>query len=102
MNIREVREKANITQREAAELLGCSENAYGRYERGDRDPSIEMLKKMSRIFNVTIDYLVGNSFMQYSVVLSDSEKALIEIARQADERAVNDATLLLQSHCASN
>ena len=85
----------NITQREAAELLDCSLLAYGRYERGDRKPSIEMLERMSRVFEVSIDYIVGNSGSVTPEPLSDNEKELLAAARSSDERAVQDAIALL-------
>lgn len=87
----------NMTQREAAELLDCSLLAYGRYERGDREPSIEMLKRMSKVFDVSIDYIVGN-IGSTTEPLSGNKKELLDAARSSDERAISDAIKILREH----
>lgn len=58
---------------------------------------IDILIDLSRIFEVTVDYLVGNREIE-SASLSKYELELIKEARSADERARFDALLLLQSH----
>ena len=56
---REAREAAKLKQEEVAEKLGVSRTAYVRYENGQRECSYETLRKLSKIFNVPIDYLLG-------------------------------------------
>ncbi len=97
MNLKEIRKARGLSQREVADKLGCSPNVYSRYERGERQPSIDILIDLSRIFEVTVDYLVGNREIE-SASLSKYELELIKEARSADERARFDALLLLQSH----
>lgn len=97
MNLKEIRKARGLSQRDVADKLGCSPNVYSRYERGERQPSIDILIDLSRIFEVTVDYLVGNREIE-STSLSKYELELIKEARSADERARFDALLLLQSH----
>ena len=57
--IKELRASQKITQNEFAERLGVSKSAISSYENGSRLPSYEILIKISRIFKVSTDYLLG-------------------------------------------
>ncbi len=98
MNLVRLRKKMGITQREAAELLDCSILSYGKYERGEREPSIDMLKKMAKLFNVNVDYLIGNVEELDRNELTDYEKELLAAARCSDERARHDALRVLKEY----
>lgn len=98
MNLLKLRKQANLSQKDVAEIMGCSVMAYGRYERGERTPSIEMLTRMSRYYNVTLDYLVGNSVTLDRNELTEHEKKLLAAARSSDERAMSDAITLLKKY----
>ena len=60
MRLKELRESKGMTQQEISLLIGYSTGAYGRYERGDRKPDIDMLKFLSKYYGVSIDYIVCN------------------------------------------
>ena len=49
-----------MTQAELAILLGVTEMTVSNYERGEREPSIEMLKRMSDVFGVPVDELIAD------------------------------------------
>lgn len=55
------RKSLNITKAEAARRLNISAMAYGRYERGEREPSYQSVCYIAQIFNCNVDYLYGNS-----------------------------------------
>ena len=97
MNLKEIRLKREMSQGDVANKLGCSPNVYSRYERGERQPSIEVSIDLSNILGVTVDYLIGNHEIE-STSLSKYEIELIKESRSADERARQDAILLLQTH----
>ena len=59
--LKELREEKKYTLRDMGELLGVSYQAYSNYENGHREPSISILEKISSIYDVSIDYIVGNS-----------------------------------------
>lgn len=99
MNLKDIRAKRNYTQQYVADYLGCSAVVYSRYETGVRQPSIEMLLKMAELFGVTVDYLLGRQQDETST-LSSYETELIYAARNADERARNDALQMLKAHAA--
>jgi len=60
MRLYELRKKKGVTQKAVADVIECSANNYARYERGDRAPDIETLKRWSKYFGETIDYIVCN------------------------------------------
>lgn len=51
----------NITQKEFAEKIGCSESAVSRYISGARMPKGNLLVKISVILNTTTDYLLNGT-----------------------------------------
>lgn len=57
----ELRKSRNLTQRDMAEILGVSRQAYANYESGNREPDISSLRALSDFFEVSIDYLVGQA-----------------------------------------
>ena len=97
MNLKDLRTKRSLTQQQVADAIGCSVMVYSRYERETRQPSIDVLIRLSDLFGVTIDYLVGKEQVEDGT-LSSYERALVVAARNADERAREDALHLLESH----
>ena len=59
--IRDLREDRDLTQKEVSRLLNCSQQVYSNYELGQRDVPTDILIKLSRIYNVSIDYILGIS-----------------------------------------
>lgn len=49
----------DLTQAEIAIYLGCQREVYRRYEKGTRQIPVDFLIKLSELYNVSIDYLVG-------------------------------------------
>ena len=49
----------NLNQQKVAMDLNISREALSHYETGRREPSLDMLRKLSAYFNVSIDYLVN-------------------------------------------
>ena len=58
-NLKAIRNKKGVTQKEAADALGISPNTYKNYEQGMREPNNDMLCKIADYFKVTTDYLLG-------------------------------------------
>lgn len=58
--IKKLRVSRGITQRELAKQIGVTQPALSNYESG-RTPNIDVAQKISNFFNVSIDYLIGES-----------------------------------------
>ncbi|MBK1812071.1 helix-turn-helix domain-containing protein [Clostridium sp. YIM B02505] len=59
LNIKDLRKINKYTQKQLAELLGVAQTTIANYENGIRVPDAEMLQKISNVFEVSIDYLLG-------------------------------------------
>ena len=57
--LRDLREDGDLTQRELAEILHCSQRIYSNYERGDVDIPTEVLKNLAAFYDTSVDYLLG-------------------------------------------
>ncbi len=57
--IRDLREDKDLSQRELAEILHCSQRIYSNYERGDVDIPTEILRKLAQFHKTSVDYLLG-------------------------------------------
>lgn len=56
--LKKIRKERRLTQLKVAMDLNISREALSHYENGKREPSIDMLVKMSEYFNVSIDFLI--------------------------------------------
>lgn len=54
----DLREDKDMTQKQIAEILNCSQRVYSNYERGDIDIPTEILKKLADFHNVSNDYIL--------------------------------------------
>lgn len=59
LGLRAIRKKKNLNQLKVAFDLNISREALSHYENGKRSPDIEMLRRLSEYFGVSIDYLVN-------------------------------------------
>ena len=57
--IRDLREDADLTQSQVAEILGTSQTMYARYERGASEMPIRHLITLSKLYRVSTDYILG-------------------------------------------
>lgn len=61
LRIRDLREDADLTQRQVAEYLRCDQSLYSKYERGERALPLEYAVKLAAFYHVSVDYLAGVS-----------------------------------------
>lgn len=70
-NFKKLRKSRGLTQLQMANKLNVSPSAIGMYEQGRRKPDSDMLKKICKLFNVSMDFLldvvVDNENQQKSV-----------------------------------
>ncbi len=61
LRIRDLREDADLTQKQIAEILLCDQSLYSKYERGERVLPLDLAVKLADYYHVSLDYLVGRS-----------------------------------------
>lgn len=56
--IRDLREDADLTQKQMGEILNCSQRIYSNYERGDVDIPTQILIRLAEFHKTSVDYLL--------------------------------------------
>ena len=56
-----LRKEMGMNQMELAKYLKLSQQTISKYENGKADPDKETLIRLSELFNVSTDYIIGNS-----------------------------------------
>ena len=59
LGLKIIRKQKNLNQLKVAMDLNISREALSHYENGKRSPDIQMLRRLSEYFNVSIDFLVN-------------------------------------------
>ena len=59
--IRDLREDHDLNQTKVAQKLGMSQTGYSKYETGENDIPTSVLIKLARMYNTSIDYLLGET-----------------------------------------
>lgn len=83
-----VRKKLNINKAEAARRINVTAMTYGRYEKGEREPSFQTVSHMAVTFNTTTDYLYGlsnNAESEILIVSKGEEPELFEFVKAYKE-----------------
>lgn len=58
-HIRDLREDADLSQADIAEILNCTQVAYSYYEIGKRDIPTDILIMLAKFYGCSTDYLLG-------------------------------------------
>lgn len=69
--IKELREKAGMTQTELADKLGLSKSVISAYEKGIRNPSYKVLPLLAKVFNVPELYFFEKGQWQHEPITID-------------------------------
>ena len=85
--IKELRAEKNIFQSKFASLLKVRQNTISNWETGRSEPDQDALREMSKIFGVSIDYILGNTDIKKApsyedAGLSTEEAALLDSFRK--------------------
>ena len=73
------RQKAGLTQKEAAIKIGVKDYQLGNYETNRSQPSLEILKKMSKVYLVSIDKMLGNNALANKLASENGEDDYVDM-----------------------
>jgi len=79
----ELRKEQGISQTDLASQLDIHKNVFGRYERNEVLPSVEIANKIADALGVTLDYLVKDG--EYEEVDKETLKRLKDIQKMTPE-----------------
>lgn len=89
--LKDLRLKAGLTQKQLADQIGVSKSVVSFYELSERIPSPSVLIKLSSVFHVSADYLLGvESARRVDISGLDDEDAEVIMAVIALLRKKND------------
>ncbi len=86
-NLKLFRKQAKLTRKEVAKSLNISDRTIGHYETGYSKPKIDDLESMSKLYNKTLDELIGNEndTVDESKILNNVIDELIEDGSLTDK-----------------
>lgn len=61
IKLKELRQERGLNQQELALKIETTQRNISNWENGNTEPDIQMILKMSKFFEVSADYLLGNS-----------------------------------------
>ncbi|UBB90972.1 LexA family transcriptional regulator [Candidatus Kaistella beijingensis] len=82
-NIRLLRDRQNLTQQKIADDLKITRGRYVKYEDGSSEPPLDLLLKIAKYFNVSIDILLSVDIRKYpleQMVKISENKILVPVA----------------------
>ena len=81
--LRELRRERNMSQQMLADIIGVTQQAVHKYEYGLAQPEFNTLIQLSKLFHVSIDYLIENPEFdctyEYRAKTSDDRNKVLEI-----------------------
>ena len=90
-NLKSLRKNANLTLAQLSKELKTSSQVLSRYEREEREADYKTLAKIAKYFDVSIDYLLGESNYFYPDQIktveknNPAEKELLKVFRTLPE-----------------
>lgn len=69
--IKQLRMEAGILQADLAQQLKVRQNTVSTWETGRSEPDLDALRELSRIFGVSIDYILGNTNIKKPLTSED-------------------------------
>jgi len=88
--IKKLRKNKNISQQELADKAGIHISYLSRLENGHSEPSVEILKKLMEVLEVSADYLVSDEEESLEVKIKDknlAERVKLMDSLDSDTRA---------------
>ena len=102
-NLKLLREERGLSQQKLAEMLNTTQQSIFKYEKTNCEPDILTLIKISDIFDVSVDFLIGNTDIREKNVQRDSteltqqEAAHIRLWRSLPKEIKSDTDRLLSN-----
>lgn len=80
-----VRKKKKLSQADVGKLVGINGDAYGRYERNEVKPTIQMATSIANALNISLDYLVGKTNMELDANMLKRVEAVSNLPQKEKE-----------------
>lgn len=77
-----VRKRRKMSQADVGKIININGDAYGRYERDEVKPTIDMANKIANALKVSLDFLVGNTDLELD---TETLKRVEDISKLSNE-----------------
>lgn len=85
----ELRSEKEMSQRDVAKVMNVSQGTYNNWENSNTQPSIEQLISLAKFFDVSVDYLIGNSDnygTEKDIILTGNQRKILMLLYNADPK----------------
>ncbi len=96
-NLRYLRKKNGLSQREMEEVLNLSRQAYSNYERCERTPDLDTLVRLAQFYGVSIDDLVLKNMRAPAFSLSAIKESVASYYTYAECKETGNSVYLTDS-----
>ena len=88
--LKSLRKEQNLTQQKIAEKLNISRGSYAQWEAQRTQPSSKSLETLADFFNVSTDYLLGNTDNKNSTKFEDDLEESLNTARAFSGKPISE------------
>jgi len=86
--LKELRKEKGLTQKELADTFFITKSSICKYETGVNSPENKLLQNLAEYFNVSVDYLLGNSSIEQDMN-SEIQKKYDEISKAFAKKGIS-------------
>jgi len=107
-NLKQLRNKKNVSQQAVADSIGISQQSINKYENHNIEPDISTLIGLANYFSTSIDYLVGNTEIGHIIEvvkeydLNADESSVIDGYRNLCEKEKESIKLVINNYIIKN
>lgn len=85
--LKELRKEKGITAKQLADILKTTDSSVIRWEKSKQNISIDILKELSNIYNVSTDYILCLTDLKENIKLEEEEVKLLDNYRELDSKS---------------
>lgn len=103
-NLKELRIKKSISQKQLADVIGVSQQSINKYENHMIEPDINTLIALADYFNTSVDYLIGHTDIDHIIEkvkhddLNSDESSLIDGYRQLNKIEKESIHMIIRNY----
>jgi len=103
-NLKELRNKSRVSQKQLADVIGVSQQSINKYENHNIEPDIASLISMADFFNTSVDYLIGHTDIDRIIeevtenFLNEEEEVLISAFRKLSRDEKDSIMLIIKNY----
>jgi transcriptional regulator with XRE-family HTH domain len=94
LRLRKLRKGRGLTQGDLAKLVGLHQNHIGRYERGECQPTADALRRLVKVLEVSVDYLVQGTEQARAAPLKVEDRQLAEQFEEVGKLSERDQAVV--------